>query len=166
MTRLGAPRLGPAELGAWHFGRKISNSPAKNVPKNKELWLRPDAIGAGRSSRDPTQEETVMRPILTTLTAAAAMVGVTATAPTPASANPVVIAPLAAAAILGGTGLAGVAVGSAAAHSAPAAVPVPVPAAPTAYDEYGGYGVAAPTEGCYLTRARIRGVWHRVQVCD
>jgi hypothetical protein len=109
-----------------------------------------------------------MRPILTTLTAAAAMVGVTTTAPTPASANPVVIAPLAAAAILGGTGLAGVAVGSAATRAAPAAVPVPVPAAPAAYYGNDGYdyGAADPADGCYLTRARIRGVWHRVQVCD
>jgi hypothetical protein len=106
-----------------------------------------------------------MKPILTTLTAAAAMVGVGMTAPTPASANPVIIAPLAAAAILGGTALTGVAVGSAAAHSAPAtAVPVPVPASPTAY--YGYDGVAAPSGGCYITRARIHGLWHRVQVCD
>ncbi len=107
-----------------------------------------------------------MRPILTTLTAAAAMVGVGMTAPAPASANPVVIAPLAAAAILGGTALGGVAVGAAATHAAPAAVPVPVPAAPTAY--YGDEGPAydAPAASCYFTRARIHGVLHRVQVCD
>ena len=104
-----------------------------------------------------------MKPILTTLTAAAAMVGVGMTAPTPASANPVIIAPLAAAAILGGTALTGVAVGSAAAHSAPAAaVPVPVPASPTGYYGYTDGGAS----GCYLTRARIHGLWHRVQVCD
>ena len=105
-----------------------------------------------------------MRPILTTLTAAAAMVGVGATAPAPAWANPVVIAPLAAAAILGGTALTGVVVGSAATRAAPAQA-VPVPAAPAAYYGYGD-GYASPSAGgCYFTNARVRGVWHRVQVC-
>jgi hypothetical protein len=104
-----------------------------------------------------------MKPILTTLTAAAAMLGVGMTAPTPASANPLIIAPVAAAAILGGTALGGVAIGSAAAHSAPAAV-VPVPAAPSAYYAYGDGGSVAPA--CYYTRARVHGMWRRVQVCD
>jgi hypothetical protein len=69
---------------------------------------------------------------------------------------------VAAAAILGGTAVTGAAVGAAATHpytyppyayAAPAAGPV-VAAAP------------APAAGCYFTTARIRGVWHQVQVCD
>jgi hypothetical protein len=101
-----------------------------------------------------------MRPILTTLTAAAALVGVGTAAPTPASANPLVIAPLAAAAILGGTAIGGVAVGAAVTHPAV----VPVPAAPAAYPSYAAAEPVVP--GCYYTHARVRGAWHRVQVCD
>jgi hypothetical protein len=102
-----------------------------------------------------------MKPILTTLTAAAAMVGVGVSAPAPASAHPLVIAPLAAAAILGGTAVAGTAVGAAASH--PAAVPVPVPAAPAGY--YAG-GPAYGAGPCYFTNARVNGIVRRVQVCD
>jgi hypothetical protein len=98
---------------------------------------------------------------ITGLTAAVAF-GSAIAAPTSASANPLIIAPVAAAAILGGTAVTGAAVGAAAtqpyayppyAYAAPAAGPV-VAAAP------------APAAGCYFTTTRIRGVWHRVQVCD
>jgi hypothetical protein len=134
-----------------------------------------------------------MRPILTALTAATALVGVGVSGPTPASANPIVIAPLAAAAIVGGAAVGGVALGAAASHAAPVAPGVvPVPASPTAYygyegpvgNSYGGaavpaYGSGAPYHGaapaydgyasggpCYITRARVGRVLRRVQVCD
>jgi hypothetical protein len=127
-----------------------------------------------------------MKPILTTLTAATALVGAGLSAPAPASANPIVIAPLAAAAIVGGAAVGGAALGAAATHPGPAVGgPVPVPAAPAAYYGYSGqvgtsyggepvpaYGATAPGHGvygtapCYFTNARIGGFWHRVQVCD
>ncbi|MBV9519365.1 MAG: hypothetical protein JO068_14725 [Hyphomicrobiales bacterium] len=109
-----------------------------------------------------------MNKIITGLTAAVALGGAALVAPTSASANPLVIAPVAAAAILGGTAVAGAAVGAAVTH------PYPYPA----YAYPNGYGYVAPASGpvvaavpnpdagCYLTNARIRGVWHRVQVCD
>jgi len=106
-----------------------------------------------------------MNRILTTLTAATAVVGVGAAVPSTASANPVVIAPLAAAAILGGVGLGGIVLGTAAANANAhpaytAAYPAPVE------PSY----VATPSvtvgPGCYFTRARVAGAWHRVQVCD
>jgi hypothetical protein len=58
-----------------------------------------------------------------------------------------------------GIAAAGVAVGAAATHpsgyayAAPAAGPVVA-------------AVPEPAAGCYFTNSRIRGVWHRVQVCD
>ena len=57
-----------------------------------------------------------MNRILTGVTAAAALGGVALAMPTSASANPLIIAPVAAAAILGGTAVTGVAVGAAATH--------------------------------------------------
>ena len=100
-----------------------------------------------------------MNRAITALTAAVALGSVALAAPTSASADPLIIAPVAAAAILGGTAAAGVAVGAAATHpsgyayAAPAAGPVVA-------------AVPEPAAGCYFTNSRIRGVWHRVQVCD
>ena len=108
-----------------------------------------------------------MNRILTGVTAAAALGGVALAMPTSASANPLIIAPVAAAAILGGTAVTGVAVGAAATHpyayppnTYPSGYVAPAQGPVVAV----GPGTAAP--GCYYTNSRIRGVWHRVQVCD
>jgi hypothetical protein len=106
------------------------------------------------------ERRSVMNKVITGLTAAIALGGATLATPTTASANPLIIAPVAAAAILGGTAVAGAAVGAAATQ--PYAYP------PNAYAAAGPVVAAgaAPAAGCYFTTTRIRGVWHRVQVCD
>ncbi|SDR37921.1 hypothetical protein SAMN05444161_3376 [Rhizobiales bacterium GAS191] len=106
-----------------------------------------------------------MNRILAALTGAAALVGVAAM-PTQASANPIVLAPVAAAAILGGTAVGGTLLGTAVASNARPTYVAPTPVEPA----YGPVVAATPTvpvgPGCYYTRARIHGAWHRVQVCD
>ncbi len=105
-----------------------------------------------------------MNKVITGLTAAVALGGAALATPTSASANPLIIAPVAAAAILGGTAVAGAAVGAAVTHPAyayPTGYAYATPAAGPVVAE-----APAPAAGCYFTTTRIRGVWHRVQVCD
>lgn len=130
-----------------------------------------------------------MRQIVLTLTAVAALVGAGISAPAPASAQAVdtgpfgvvaavITAPFAAATFLGET-----------------VMDVPVSGVYPGYrgdqpvgTSYGGnplpsFGAAAPNHGvlpndgmvrayeatataCYFTKRRIRGAWHRVQLCD
>ena len=107
-----------------------------------------------------------MNKVITGLTAAVVLGGAALTMPTSASANPLIIAPVAAAAILGGTAVTGAAVGAAATHP----YTYPSEAYPSGYavPAAGPVVAAAPAAvaGCYFTNARIHGVWHRVQVCD
>ncbi|SDR64196.1 hypothetical protein SAMN05519103_09509 [Rhizobiales bacterium GAS113] len=111
------------------------------------------------------QSEKVMNRILAALTGAAALAGV-ALMPTQASANPIVLAPAAAAAILGGTALGGTVLGTAVASNARPTYVAPAPVEP-AYRPVVAATPTVPTgPDCYTTRARIHGEWHRVQVCD
>jgi hypothetical protein len=109
---------------------------------------------------------TLARKALTTLSAGALVAGLSVAAPTSASANPLIIAPAAAAAWLIGGIVGGLFVGDAIASNGhpfvvAASEPVPPPPPPV---------VAAPVDqpapGCYFSRARIHGMWHRVQICD
>lgn len=104
-----------------------------------------------------------MRKIVTSVGAAALALGLGAAAPTPAAANPVLIAPAWLAVTIVGSVAAGALVGASAAHANDVAVaggPPPGPA-PSVYvtDQPSG-------PGCYFTHARVHGVYHRVQVCD
>ncbi len=98
-----------------------------------------------------------MRKLVTTVGAAALALGLGAAAPTPAAANPVLIAPAwLAVAIVGGLA-GGVVIGASAANAGywgPAAAPAPTPS------------VYVTNPGCYFTHASVHGVWRRVQVCD
>jgi len=100
-----------------------------------------------------------MKPILKTLAAGAAVLGVAVAAPTSAQA----FVPAVAAAIAGGALLGGTVLGQAT-H----------PAYPYAYGPpYGpSYAEVAPAPmvepvgpACYYTYARIHGLWRRVRVC-
>lgn len=109
---------------------------------------------------------TVARKALTTLSAGALAIGLAASSPTSASANPLIIAPAAAAAWLIGGIFGGLIVGDAIASNGhpffvAAAEPVPPPSPPVV-----AVSPDQPAAGCYFSRAQIHGAWHRVQVCD
>jgi hypothetical protein len=104
-----------------------------------------------------------MRKIVTTVGAAALAIGLGAAAPTPAAANPVLIAPLWLAAIVVGSVATGAVVGSTAAH----ANDVNMAGGPPPGPQPGVYVTDPPGgPGCYFTEARVHGAMHRVQVCD
>ena len=104
-----------------------------------------------------------MRKLVTTVGAATLALGLGAAAPTPAAANPVLIAPAWLAVTIVGSVAAGALVGATATHANDMAAtegPPPGPS-PSVYvtDEPSG-------PGCYFTQARVHGVMRRVQVCD
>ncbi len=102
-----------------------------------------------------------MKKALTTLSAATLALGLSASAPTAADANPLLIAPAAAAAWLAGGVVGGFVLGSAiTANSGPFwnwGQPAAVAATPA---------VSVNSTTCYFTRAQVNGVWRRVQVCN
>lgn len=100
-----------------------------------------------------------MNKAMTTLAAATAALGLATAAPTAAQANPLIIAPAAAAAWLIGVGAGGILVGAAVSNHG--AIFQPASAGPPPALEP---GQLAP--GCYWAHARINGAMHRVQVCD
>ncbi|SRR5260370_29328451 len=98
----------------------------------------------------------------TTLTAATVAVGLAAGAPSSAQANPLIIAPAAAAAWIAGGVLTGAFVGAAVANANNGAVvTTPAVAAPAATP-----GVTINSTTCYFTHAWVHHVWRRVQVCN
>ncbi len=104
-----------------------------------------------------------MRKLVTAGAAATLALGLGAAAPTPAAANPVLIAPAWLAVTIVGSVAAGALVGATAANAGywgPAAGPPPGPS-PSVYvtDE-------PSAAGCYFTHAQVHGAWRRVQVCD
>jgi hypothetical protein len=106
--------------------------------------------------------EAEMRKIVTTVGAAALAIGLGASAPTPAAANPVLIAPLWLAAIVVGSVATGAMVGASAAHANDVAYAPPPPG-----PQPGVFVTDEPSgPGCYYTRAVVHGAYHRVQVCN
>ncbi len=102
---------------------------------------------------------------LTTLAAATVAMGLAAAAPTAAEANPIILAPAAAAAWLGGGILGGALLGGAVANAANSNAVV-YTGAPGAYA--GAPGVTINGTTCYFTRRLVNPVtqsWVREQVC-
>ena len=97
-----------------------------------------------------------MTSLAKSLIAATAALGLVSAAPTPAAANPVLLAPVALTWIIVGSVAGGVALGMAATQSGVFAPP-PGP---------GVYVTDEPPTGCYWTHARVHGARRRVQVCD
>ena len=103
-----------------------------------------------------------MRKIVTTVGAAALALGLGASAPTPAAANPVLIAPAWLAVIIVGSVAGGTLAGASAAHANDVAYNAPPPG-----PQPGVFVTDEPTaSGCYYTHALVHGAYHRVQVCD
>jgi hypothetical protein len=103
-----------------------------------------------------------MRKLVTTVGAATLAVGLGAAAPTPAAANPVLIAPAWLAAIIVGSVAGGALVGASAAHANDVAYGAPPPG-----PQPGVFVTDEPSgAGCYFTHARVHGAYRRVQVCD
>jgi hypothetical protein len=98
-----------------------------------------------------------MRKIVTTVAGASLALVLATAAPTSASANPILIAPVWFALAIGGAVAGGAVVGASAAHANDAG-PGPTP------DVY----VTGPDAGtnCHFTHGMVNGVWRRVQVCD
>ena len=91
---------------------------------------------------------------LTTLAAATVALGLAVTAPIAAQANPIILAPAAAAAWLGGGNLGGAILGGAGANTTVVAAPAP--------------GVTVNSTTCYFTDRLVNPVtqtWIREQVC-
>jgi len=103
-----------------------------------------------------------MRKIVTTVGAAALALGLGASAPTPAAANPVLIAPVWFAATIVGSIVAGAAIGASAAHANDVAYDAPPPG-----PQPGVFVTDEPSgPGCYYTQALVHGAYRRVQVCN
>ena len=104
-----------------------------------------------------------MRKLVTTVGAATLALGLGAAAPTPAAANPVLIAPAWLAVTIVGSVAGGALIGASAAHANDVAAAGPPPSGPSP----SVYVTDQPTgPGCYFTHAQVHGVWRRVQVCD
>ena len=103
-----------------------------------------------------------MRKLVTTVGAATLALGLGAAAPTPAAANPVLIAPVWLAGTIVGSIAAGAVVGAAAAHANDGAYNPPPPG-----PQPGVFVTDEPSgPGCYYTHARVHGAYQRVQVCN
>jgi hypothetical protein len=103
-----------------------------------------------------------MRKLVTTVGAATLALGLGAAAPTPAAANPVLIAPVWLAVTIVGSIAAGAVIGASAAHANDVAYNAP-PSGP----QPGVFVTDEPTaSGCYYTQALVHGAYHRVQVCN
>jgi hypothetical protein len=99
-----------------------------------------------------------MHKAVTTLTAATIALGLAASAPSAAQANPLIIVPAAAAAWLAGGILGGAWLGGTVATDNPAWFATPA-AAP-------GPAVSVNSTTCRFTHAWVDHVWRRVQVCN
>ena len=99
-----------------------------------------------------------MTTALKTLTAATIALGLAAGAPSAAQANPLILAPAAAAAWLAGGILGGAWLGGAIASNNPTWFATPA-AAP-------GPAVSVNSTTCHFTHAWVDHVWRRVQVCN
>ena len=104
-----------------------------------------------------------MRKLVTTVGAATLALGLGAAAPTPAAANPVLIAPVWLAVTIVGSVAAGALVGATATHANDMAAAEGPPPGP----QPGVFVTDEPSgPGCYYTHARVHGAYHRVQVCN
>ena len=103
-----------------------------------------------------------MRKLVTTVGAATLALGLGAAAPTPAAANPVLIAPVWLAVTIVGSIAAGAVIGASTAHANDVAYNAPPPG-----PQPGVFVTDEPTaSGCYYTQALVHGAYHRVQVCN
>ena len=103
-----------------------------------------------------------MRKLVTTVGAATLALGIGAAAPTPAAANPVLIAPMWLAVTIFGSIAAGAVIGASAAHANDVAYNAPPPG-----PQPGVFVTDEPTApGCYYAQALVHGAYHRVQVCN